>query len=50
MSLEDIAQCHRALQRLSLSNMVEVIYVTRCAEALRQADTCCEDVRVYHVI
>lgn len=38
------AQCHRALQRLSLSNNVEVICETRCAEALRQAGACCEDV------
>lgn len=50
VSLEDVAQCHRALQWLCLSNVVEVICVTRCAEALRQAGACCEDVRVYHVI
>lgn len=50
VSLEDTARCHRALQRPSLSNVVEVISVSRCAEALRQAGACCEDVRVYHVI
>lgn len=50
VSLEDTAQCHRALQRLSLSNVVEVTCVSRCAEALGQAGACCEDARVYHVI
>lgn len=49
VSLEDTAQCHRALQRLSRSNGWGHLCNQMCW-ALRQAGACCEDGRVYHVI